>query len=96
MYLQFGQIIQIFFIFVDFLLGVKKLSLDVCEKYSVSNIIYNVILCGGIKLGNFIDKGVVKNMDECLVFCCVDEKCNVVFFIWDNCFLVFCKDYNLC
>lgn len=60
------------FLFLDFLFGVEKLNLDVCDKLFVSNIIFNVIFCGGIKLGNFIDKGVVKYMDECLVYCCVD------------------------
>lgn len=35
-------------------------------------------------------------MDECVVFCCVDEGCNVVFFIWDNCFIVVCKGYDFC
>lgn len=53
-------------------------------------------LRGGIKSGNFTDKGVVKNMDECSAFCCADEKCNVAFLIRDNCFLVSCKDYNSC
>ena len=53
-------------------------------------------LRGGIKAGNFTDKGVVKNMEECSAFCCADEQCNVAFLIRDNCFLVACKDYDSC
>lgn len=53
-------------------------------------------LRGGIKAGNFTDKGVVKNMDECSAFCCADERCSVAFLIRDNCFLVECKDYDSC
>lgn len=53
-------------------------------------------LRGGIKAGNFTDKGVVKNMAECSAFCCADEQCNVAFLIRDNCFLVACKDYDSC
>lgn len=57
---------------------------------------YNVTLRGGIKSGNFTDKGVVKHMDECSAFCCAHETCNVAFLIRDNCFLVACKDYDSC
>lgn len=53
-------------------------------------------LRGGIKAGNFTDKGVVKNMEECSAFCCADVQCNVAFLIRDNCFLVACKDYDSC
>lgn len=53
-------------------------------------------LRGGIKAGNFTDKGVVKNMEECSAFCCADEQCNAAFLIRDNCFLVACKDYDSC
>ena len=84
------------FNFADPLPGAEKPSMDACDKYSVSNTIYNVTLRGGIKSGNFTDKGVVKHMDECSAFCCADEKCNVAFLIRDNCFLVSCKDYNSC
>ena len=80
----------------DPLPGAEKPSLDACSKLSVSNTIYNVTLRGGIKSGNFTDKGVVKNMDECSAFCCADERCNVAFLIRDNCFLVTCKDYGSC
>lgn len=80
----------------DPLPGAEKPSLYACSKLSVSNTIFNVTLRGGIKAGNFTDKGVVKNMDECAAFCCADERCNVAFLIRDNCFLVACKDYDSC
>ena len=82
--------------FTDPLPGAEKPSVDACSKLSVTNTIYNVTLRGGIKAGNFTDKGVVKNMGECSAFCCADERCNVAFLIRDNCFLVSCKDYDSC
>ena len=82
--------------YADPLPGAEKPSLDACSKLTVSNTIHNVTLRGGIKAGNFTDKGVVKNMEECSAFCCADEQCNVAFLIRDNCFLVACKDYDSC
>ncbi|XP_066025158.1 uncharacterized protein [Pocillopora verrucosa] len=80
----------------DPLPGAEKPNSDACDKLSVSNTIFNVTLRGGIKSGNFTDKGVVKHMDECSAYCCADGQCNVAFLIRDNCFLVSCKDYESC
>ena len=80
----------------DPLPGAEKPNLDSCSQYTVSNTVYNVTLSGGIKAGNFTDKGVVKNMDECAAFCCSDERCNVAFLIRNNCFTVACKNYDSC
>ena len=83
-------------LFPDPLPGAEKPNSDACDKLSVSNTIFNVTLRGGIKSGNFTDKGVVKHMDECSAYCCADGQCNVAFLIRDNCFLVSCKDYDSC
>ncbi|XP_015765053.1 PREDICTED: uncharacterized protein LOC107343965 [Acropora digitifera] len=80
----------------DPLPGAEKPNLDSCSQYTVSNTVYNVTLSGGIKAGNFTDKGVVKSMGECTAFCCSDERCNVAFLIRNNCFTVACKNYDSC
>ncbi|PFX33592.1 Tolloid-like protein 1 [Stylophora pistillata] len=80
----------------DPLPGAEKPSPDACDKLTVSNTIFNATLRGGIKSGNFTDKGVVKHMNECSAYCCADAQCNVAFLIRDNCFLVSCKDYESC
>lgn len=47
--------------------------------YIVGEILYNVMLKYGIKIGKFSDKGKVGNMFECVCVCGRVEICSLVF-----------------
>ncbi|XP_065651395.1 uncharacterized protein LOC100209524 isoform X4 [Hydra vulgaris] len=58
----------------------------------------NVTLKGGRNSGEFIEIKGLKDMKECVDRCCVDrdKKCNLAFMLGDSCYLVSCKNKDLC
>ena len=58
----------------------------------------NVTLKGGRNSGEFIEIKGLKDMKECVDRCCIDrdKKCNLAFMLGDSCYLVSCKNKNLC
>ena len=67
-----------------------------CTKSRVSKIYQNVTLRDGINSGEFIDRGSVGTMDDCVKQCCGDDNCNLAFIIKETCFTVKCKSYEAC
>ncbi|XP_065055660.1 uncharacterized protein LOC135684164 isoform X2 [Rhopilema esculentum] len=67
-----------------------------CTKSRVSKIYQNVTLRDGINSGEFIDRGSVGTMDDCVKQCCGDDNCNLAFIIKETCFTVKCKSYESC
>ena len=51
---------------------------------------------GGLKAGNFTNKGVVTSMKTCQDLCCKDLNCDVAVLMKHACFLVACKSVELC
>ena len=65
----------------------------ICHYSAVQN---DVSLRGGIVREGIHDGGIVKDMNECLQRCCERDACDVAFMLSANCFLVPCKDRELC
>lgn len=84
-----------------FLLDIAKDSgllenADACKNMRISKIYKEVTLKGGISSGEFIDKGHISDMTECINKCCAQDTCNVAFVIKETCFAVKCKSYEDC
>ena len=62
----------------------------------MSKIYREVTLKGGINSGEFMDKGHITDMLECIAKCCAQDTCNVAFVIKETCFAVKCKSYEDC
>lgn len=56
----------------------------------------NVFFWIGWKVGIFINYGVVKNVSECVEYCCLFLICDVVFMIFNDCFFVCCYSDKFC
>ena len=57
---------------------------------------HNVTLRGGLSAGHFKDRGKVTGMQECVDFCCKEDRCNVALMLLENCFTVICHNKSLC
>ena len=51
---------------------------------------------GGLKAGNFTNKGTVTSMSVCKSLCCRLEKCDVAVMMKNGCFLLTCHTKQLC
>ena len=76
--------------------GVSSESKTLERMCHYSDIQNDVSLKGGIVREGVHDGGIVKDMNECLQRCCERDACNVAFMLSANCFLVPCKDRELC
>lgn len=47
---------------------------------------------GGLGVGNFIDKGKVDIIEECMKICCGIWDCFVVYVVENNCFVIICME----
>ena len=56
----------------------------------------DVTLRGGLKAGNFKDRGKVMNIQQCVDFCCREDHCDVALMLLENCFTVRCYSKDLC
>ena len=56
----------------------------------------NVTLRGGLKSGNFTDRGKVGDIGRCARLCCAERQCDVALMLLENCFLVKCWSRRLC
>ena len=56
----------------------------------------DVTLGGGIKAGSYTEQGEVLNMDECVEWCCKEQKCDVAMVIKGICYTVSCYDQRNC
>ena len=69
-------------------------SKSTCAHHPV---LTNVTLTGGIKSGKFVSHGHVKNMDDCIQYCCDrGDECDLAFLVKNTCFSLHCKDDALC
>ena len=57
---------------------------------------YNVTLSQGLRSGHFKDQGRVDNFETCFRHCCHDDECNLVFMLYNYCYLVSCYDQDSC
>eukprot|EP00111_Clytia_hemisphaerica_P000019 TCONS_00000040-protein len=51
---------------------------------------------GGLKAGNFTNKGTVTSMSVCKAMCCQSDRCDVAVMMKNGCFLLTCKSAELC
>lgn len=61
-----------------------------------SDIKYNFILKGGIKVGNFMDLGKIVEILMCIWLCCGRKDCDVVLMLEVNCYVVNCYNEDFC
>ena len=51
---------------------------------------------GGLKAGNFTNKGTVTSMNVCKSLCCRSKRCDVAVMMRNGCFLLTCRNKELC
>ena len=51
---------------------------------------------GGLRAGNFTNKGTVTSMSVCKALCCRSDKCDVAVMMKNGCFLLTCHSKQLC
>lgn len=56
----------------------------------------NVILCGGLNVGDVKNEGKVEGMEECVDICCKILECNVVLMLNEKCYIVVCFNKRSC
>lgn len=66
------------------------------KKCKFSKTFTHTTFHGGLKAGNFTNKGTVTSMDVCKAMCCTDIKCDVAVMMRNACFLLTCKSKELC
>ena len=59
-------------------------------------VLHRTTLVGGLKSGNFSHRGVVKTMEKCQSICCQHDSCDVAIMMKGACFIVSCKNEQLC
>lgn len=79
-----------FIIVILILLMIKYVNLDFMCKFG--DVYWNRDFVGGLGVGNFIDKGVVNIIEDCMKMCCVVKDCFVVYMVESNCFVISCKE----
>ena len=71
----------------------KSQNLPFC---SFSPISYNVTLRYRMGSGYLIDRGEVRDEDECARLCCLSPDCDLAFMLKSFCFLVDCASQDMC
>ena len=66
---------------------------DVCQLGKVYN---SADLKGALNAGNFLDRGPVNNILQCMEMCCMFKTCDLSYMISGRCYLVECYSRDLC
>ena len=66
---------------------------DVCQLGRVYN---SADLKGALNAGNFLDRGPVNNILQCMEMCCMFKTCDLAYMISSRCYLVECYSRDLC
>ena len=66
------------------------------HKCVFQNTLAHTTFVGGLRAGNFSNKGRVTSMKTCQDLCCNDFKCDVAVMMKQSCFLVACNSMELC
>ena len=60
------------------------------------DVLNHTAFVGGLRAGNFTNKGQVTTMETCQDLCCKQQSCDVAVMMKHTCFLVACKTMELC
>ena len=63
---------------------------------NAGRVLRNQTLSAGIQSGQFKKAGNVKDVTECIRYCCDEEQCDVALMAKGNCYLVSCNNKFLC
>ena len=66
---------------------------DICQLGKVHS---SSDLKGGLNAGNFLDRGPVTNVLQCMEMCCMFKTCDLAYMISGRCYLVECYSRELC
>lgn len=66
---------------------------DICQIGKVYN---SADLKGALNAGNFLDRGPVTNILQCMEMCCMFKTCDLAYMISGRCYLVECYSRDLC
>ena len=66
---------------------------DICQLGKVYN---SADLKGALNAGNFLDRGPVTNILQCMEMCCLFKTCDLAYMISGRCYLVECYSTDLC
>jgi len=58
--------------------------------------LFHATFVGGLKAGNFTNKGAVTSMNVCKNLCCRSNRCDVAVMMRNGCFLLTCRSKALC
>ena len=66
---------------------------DICQLGKVHT---SSDLKGGLNAGNFLDRGPVTNILQCMEMCCLFKTCDLAYMVSGRCYLVECYSRDLC
>lgn len=66
---------------------------DVCQ---LGKVYHSADLKGALNAGNFLDRGPVTNILQCMEMCCMFKTCDLSYMISGRCYLVECYSRDLC
>ena len=77
-------------------LELSPVGLKPKQKCKFGEILNHTAFVGGLRAGNFTNKGIVTSMGVCQDLCCNEATCDVAVMMKHACFLVACRSEALC
>ena len=72
------------------------MGLKAKQKCKFGETLNHTAFVGGLRAGNFTNKGTVTSMGVCQDLCCNEATCDVAVMMKHACFLVACRSEALC